>query len=84
MTEPPFHQTPRTRCPYCGHKLNAAGLPSGDAAPAPGDYSVCIACAGVLIFGDDLALRKPEPGELPTPLPADIVKVQRLVRMTKQ
>lgn len=37
---------------------------SGMAAPTPGDPSVCVYCAALLVFGDDGALRYPTDGEL--------------------
>lgn len=53
-------------CPYCGSKLDAATDPYGDARPKPGDASVCWYCAGVLVFGDDLAVRLPTDEERAT------------------
>jgi len=52
-----------SRCPFCAYKLNgAAGMvavESETAKPSPGDFSVCIECANVLIFDKDLSLRRP-------------------------
>ena len=58
---------PTSRCPFCGHKLDAAmaGDPKyPDVIPKPGDVSVCISCASVLVFADDLTVRAPMPGEI--------------------
>lgn len=63
--------TPECRCPWCGHQLDAAMAADPakpDAAPKPGDASVCISCAQVLVFTDELTLRASMPGEIePTP-----------------
>lgn len=53
--------TTLTYCPICGHKLDRATCVSRDgesADPKPGDATVCIDCAGWLIFNKDLSLRK--------------------------
>jgi hypothetical protein len=56
------------RCPFCAHELDAVTPGPGedaDAAPSPGDFSVCIQCSAVLVFdGDPLALRAPTDAEL--------------------
>lgn len=48
-----------TACPSCGHKIDAATSAYGDYEPAEGDISLCIRCANVSIFGNDLTLRRP-------------------------
>lgn len=49
-------------CPVCHHKLDAASNagPDDDTPPGPGDFTVCINCASVLVFSDDMTLRRPE------------------------
>jgi hypothetical protein len=46
------------QCPVCGATLNAAGIPDDPQArpPEPGDLSVCIRCAWVLMFDAELRL----------------------------
>lgn len=46
-------------CPKCGHVLNAAAAVGevGAVSPEPGDASVCIKCAAVLVYAEGLALR---------------------------
>ena len=51
------HRVPGSRCPLCGHKLDAAMGIDSDEPPDPGDYSVCINCASPLVYNDDLSLR---------------------------
>ena len=62
------HRLPLDECPYCGKKLDAVtgvGAPDQvDEAPDPGSLSVCIECAHILVFDDNLRLRKPFNGEL--------------------
>lgn len=60
-------RTPECRCPWCGHRLDAAmaGDPEHpDATPSPGDVSVCISCAQILVFQEDLTLRAASPSEI--------------------
>ena len=49
---------PECKCPYCQYNLSAASHHS-DALPSVGDLSVCIECAQLLVFDDDLMLRIP-------------------------
>ena len=50
------HDTPCV-CAHCGHVMtNSSGH---DVGPEPGDFTLCIRCAGLNVFGKDLALRKP-------------------------
>lgn len=72
---------PECSCPWCHQKLDAAMAadPSDpDATPSPGDATVCIYCAQVLVFADDLTLRAAMPGEIPM-TPA-LRRAQELVR----
>lgn len=45
-----------TACPVCMYKLNAATALDGMAAPTEGDVTLCINCASILEFGDELQL----------------------------
>jgi hypothetical protein len=46
---------PQAICPICGHSLNAASpVVPPHRAPEPGDWTVCIGCAGVLKFDQAL------------------------------
>ena len=58
------HGTPPSLCPYCGNLLDAASNVYARRAPRGGDWTVCLHCTKVLIFCDDLTVRKPKPGEL--------------------
>lgn len=48
---------PESRCPKCNQLLDAATSTEGDHHPSPGDISVCINCAEVLTFDEDLLLQ---------------------------
>lgn len=50
-------------CPYCGHTLDAATEAGGSAVPVGGDFTVCIRCAGLLVFDAALRPTKPALGE---------------------
>lgn len=48
---------PDGTCCECGHSVNGA---DGQArGPTPGDWAVCIRCAALNVFADDLSLRAP-------------------------
>ena len=52
-------------CPQCGSHLNAASDVEGcNATPVPGDVSICLHCATVLIFNAQLSLRPAELDDL--------------------
>lgn len=47
-----------TACPACGYRLDAAMDAAGsDAAPGPGDFTVCFGCGAVLRYTDELGVR---------------------------
>lgn len=51
-------------CPYCGKFVNAAAtLQDHQAAPAPGDLSLCVKCINLCKFGPDLSLVRLTPAE---------------------
>ena len=51
--------TPQQCCPYCSHTFNRASDLKQEPTPREGDFSVCIYCAGLLVFNADLSVRKP-------------------------
>lgn len=58
---------PECRCPWCHRLMDAATSANRNrpnAVPKPGDVSVCIHCAQVLIFQDNLTVRATMPGEV--------------------
>lgn len=70
---------PECCCPVCQSQLNGATPADfGDARPEPGNISLCINCAAVLVFADDLTLRAPRPGEVP--IDAELADLQQMLR----
>lgn len=70
-------RTPVSLCPSCGKTLDAM-TPAGneDFRPGPGDVTVCLGCAAVLIVNHDLTVRPPTPVEL-----NDLEKDKELLRL---
>lgn len=48
----------KTACPYCGKAINMATNTENERGPEEGDLSVCGWCGGLLIFNEDLSIRK--------------------------
>lgn len=46
--------TPPTKCPECGHKIDAA---TGPVVPKAGDVSICIYCSAINVFNADRTIR---------------------------
>lgn len=44
------------RCRSCGHELDAATAPGRDAAPSPGDFSICLHCGDLQAFDANMDL----------------------------
>jgi hypothetical protein len=62
-------RVPDCKCLRCGHPLNSAFAPfplDADVKPKPkpGDITLCIHCAHVMVFDPLLMLREPTTGEL--------------------
>ena len=51
---------PPAACPHCGALLDACTSLDGDHQPSPGDWTVCIECAGVSRWDASFNLRAPE------------------------
>jgi hypothetical protein len=74
-------------CPYCGCRLNAttaADPRKPDAAPAPGDYTICFYCTQILVFGDDMTLRAPRTDELADPVLEELWALQRVLLASRK
>lgn len=48
---------PVMKCPTCQHPMDAATRMLGQERPRPGDLSVCLKCAEVLVFQPDMSMR---------------------------
>lgn len=49
-------QVPESICPFCFCILDTASNTYGTTAPEPGDHTLCIRCANVLRFDENLQL----------------------------
>lgn len=59
MTLPPNEFIKVNHCPYCNHKATAAmRLEDEKEKPIPGALSICIECAKISVFNDDMNLDK--------------------------
>ena len=54
---------PKYKC-SCGYEIDATQQAGGNAKPSKGDYSLCLKCARVSIFNQDLTQREPTNEEL--------------------
>jgi hypothetical protein len=51
-------QLPPYNCYKCGRLLDASShINDANIKPNPGDFTICIYCASVLVFNDDLTAR---------------------------
>lgn len=74
-----------TRCPYCDYQMDAATAAfKPDASPKPGDVSVCMSCAQILQFDDNLKPAKVVVSDLRREMSekgfSELMKVQRAVK----
>ena len=79
------YRHPAVPCPMCGHTLDAVGSKDGSDQGdiAPGDYSVCIACACVLEYTALGGYRVPSDAEweaLPRDLRVELVEVAQRIK----
>ena len=58
------HRTKTMSCLNCGQRLDACSAVGADAAPSPGDATVCFYCGHLMVFDVDLSLRHPTDKEL--------------------
>jgi hypothetical protein len=64
-TSSPHYRTPKQLCPHCGYLFDAIGALNSDAkTPKPGDASICLNCAEILMFLTPTMFRKPTESEL--------------------
>jgi len=53
------HNIAKSICPVCKEELDGATQVDGSDLPSAGDVSICIYCANIAVFCDDLTLREP-------------------------
>ena len=74
-------------CPCCHHKFDSATAVLENAAPTPGDITVCIQCTAALTFTEDGGLRELGQRELDGLALVErdaIAKVSRAIMMVQQ
>ncbi len=71
---------PGTSCPWCNHTLDACSTFGLD-SPNAGDLSVCVKCAGLLIFDKQLIAQKLEPAQLLEIATEDYVAYQSVISL---
>jgi hypothetical protein len=49
-------QVPESVCPFCFILLDTVNNTDGGTAPDPGDFTVCLGCASVMRFDENLQL----------------------------
>lgn len=65
MTDKPYTtEIPTAYCPSCKTQLDCASDMKAANKPKPGDYTVCIRCGHILIFGAGLKLRELNDSEI--------------------
>lgn len=76
-------RTPKNSCPSCGKTIDALSrLKDDDIRPKPGDVTVCLDCAAVLVVNHDLTVRSPTPGELDDmATDQELLKVREAIRL---
>lgn len=56
MSKVQHHSTPESKCPVCGTVVDMATGVGGPEAPQPGNISICIKCAGVSKYSEEMTL----------------------------
>ena len=61
-------QITASSCPWCYAFVDGASIITNDekAVPVGGDVSICLYCAHIGVYEDDLSIRKPTPEERET------------------
>lgn len=74
----------KNKCPKCGAKLDMAFGVRTDLKPSSGDFSLCIKCGELLVFGNDLELRLPtEQEKSKGGMNSDVLAAQIVIRGIK-
>lgn len=58
MCELNAYRVPPQACPNCGARLSGAATSGEDRSPQAGDLTVCIKCVTVLVFDEDMHVRR--------------------------
>lgn len=80
------HRVPKSPCPSCGH-IHDGALASneeGVEGPKPNDYTICLKCRAVNVYGEGLLLREPTEADLLAMDTLAISRAQRLLAKAKE
>ena len=78
-------RVPPSPCPCCAAVLDMSGDVFADGPPAgPGDFTLCVECAAILVFGSDMQLRVPRRSEVARLSPAHCDQLQAARRILLQ
>lgn len=69
-----LYTTPQL-CPICGYTLEGHTNTSGSGGPEPGDFTICMACAGILRYDVGLKVYAITLDEVPEECRAQVEKV---------
>jgi hypothetical protein len=72
-------QVPESFCPYCFIAHDTVTNTTGGTAPDPGDFTLCIGCAGVLTFDENLQLKPAKFTDIPIQERAKFARVKMCV-----
>lgn len=80
------HDQAETRCPGCGHEINAVtdvGKDPANPPPKPGDLTICVYCTCFMRFDDQLVrhvLTYEEIGDLPAEIRGMMVWARETIK----
>lgn len=60
----PHYGIPKNACLHCGRALDGAICMNAEKVPISGDITVCFYCGEIMVFAEDLHLRKPTDAEI--------------------
>ena len=68
-----------TFCPSCFTRLDAATSMYSPGAPSPGDFTICLECASVLTFNDNMQLVASTLAECPIQIRSQLAQIKMFV-----
>ena len=85
MSIGPDTPIPVSRCTCCGHKLDMAMAVGAARPPKRGDFTICIRCGTILVFGKKLRLREPRGKEFHDIAgDSDLIAAQKLLKIVTE
>ena len=72
------------RCPQCSYEMTDASGVGHNERPSPGDWTVCIRCAAVLRFTEEIGVREASGKELAELDPESALAIAQAVHAIRQ